>query len=78
MPALIMRHLIGWTSCCCCSVTDTDLSQWTIQLGLTRRNSHSFFGPNYKVKRVVQHPLYNQAHDNDVALFQVTTEAFTP
>lgn len=46
---------------------------WQIQLGLSRRHSHSFYGQKIGVKRVVPHPMYNLgiAHDNDVALFQV-------
>lgn len=46
---------------------------WTIQLGITRRHAHSYFGQKMKVQRVVPHPMYNMgvAHDNDVALFQV-------
>lgn len=56
------------------SFTQGDLSGWTIQLGITRRHAHSYFGQRMKVKRVVPHPMYNQgiAHDNDVALFQVS------
>ena len=62
----------------------TDFSQssqsnpdgWTIQLGITRRHAHSYFGQKMKVKRVVPHPMYNMgvAHDNDVALFQVMSK----
>ncbi|KDR23303.1 Transmembrane protease, serine 2 [Zootermopsis nevadensis] len=46
---------------------------WTIQLGITRRHAHSYFGQKMKVRRVVSHPMYNMgvAHDNDVALFQL-------
>ncbi|XP_034945531.1 atrial natriuretic peptide-converting enzyme-like isoform X2 [Chelonus insularis] len=49
------------------------LSDWTIQLGITRRHSHSYFGEKLKVKRVIPHPSYNLGvvHDNDVALFQL-------
>lgn len=57
------------------SFTQGDLSGWTVQLGITRRHAHSYFGQKMKIKRVVPHPMYNQgvAHDNDVALFQVNT-----
>ncbi|XP_063218704.1 atrial natriuretic peptide-converting enzyme-like [Bacillus rossius redtenbacheri] len=51
----------------------SDPSGWTIQLGITRRHSHAYFGQKMKVRRVVPHPMYNLgvAHDNDVALFQL-------
>lgn len=51
-----------------------NVSGWTIQLGITRRTSHSYLGRKVKVKRVITHPHYNVgvAHDNDVALFQVS------
>jgi corin len=50
-----------------------NLDGWTIQLGFTRRNAHSYFGQKMKVQRVVPHPMYDTGipHDNDVALFQV-------
>ncbi|XP_017779613.1 PREDICTED: transmembrane protease serine 9-like [Nicrophorus vespilloides] len=53
----------------------TDVNGWTIQLGITRRHAHSYYGQKMKVKRVVPHPRYNLgiAHDNDVALFQLST-----
>lgn len=56
----------------------SEVSGWTIQLGITRRLSHSYFGQKLKVKRVIPHPYYNLgvAHDNDVALFQVNTYLF--
>lgn len=43
-------------------------------MGITRRHAHSYFGEKLKVKRVVPHPNYNLgvAHDNDVALFQLS------
>lgn len=55
------------------SFSQGNTSGWTIQLGISRRHAHSYFGQKAKVKRVVPHPLYNVgvAHDNDVALFQV-------
>ncbi|XP_019765483.1 atrial natriuretic peptide-converting enzyme isoform X2 [Dendroctonus ponderosae] len=58
-----------------CVGNHSDVSGWTIQLGITRRHSHSFYGQKMKVKRVVPHPLYNigVAHDNDVALFQLSS-----
>ncbi|XP_076280974.1 uncharacterized protein LOC143209360 [Lasioglossum baleicum] len=51
----------------------SDVSGWTIQLGITRRHSHTYLGQKMKVKKVVPHPNYNLgiAHDNDVALFQL-------
>ncbi|XP_050314425.1 atrial natriuretic peptide-converting enzyme isoform X2 [Anthonomus grandis grandis] len=56
-----------------CVGNHSDVNGWTIQLGITRRHAHSFYGQKMKVKRVVPHPHYNQgfAHDNDVALFQL-------
>jgi corin len=53
----------------------SDVSGWTIQLGITRRHAHAFYGQKMKVKNVVPHPLYNLgvAHDNDVALFQLSS-----
>lgn len=57
----------------CCFTSYTDITGWTIQLGITRRHSHTYLGQKLKVKRVVPHPDYNVgvAQDNDVALFQV-------
>ncbi|XP_077279868.1 uncharacterized protein LOC143907164 [Temnothorax americanus] len=51
----------------------SEVSGWTIQLGITRRLSHTYLGQKMKVKRVIPHPYYNLgvAHDNDVALFQL-------
>ncbi|KAG6796821.1 hypothetical protein HZU73_07807 [Apis mellifera caucasica] len=51
----------------------SDVTGWTIQLGITRRHSHTYLGQKLKVKRVVPHPEYNLgfAQDNDVALFQL-------
>ncbi|KAG8226596.1 hypothetical protein J437_LFUL007288, partial [Ladona fulva] len=56
-----------------CVGNQSDPSGWTIQLGVTRRRSHAYFGQKVQVRRVVPHPLYNQGvtHDNDVALFQL-------
>ncbi|XP_060537092.1 atrial natriuretic peptide-converting enzyme-like [Cylas formicarius] len=58
-----------------CVGNHSDVSGWTIQLGITRRHAHSFYGQKMKVKRVVPHPMYNLgvAHDNDVALFQLSS-----
>lgn len=52
-----------------------DLSEWTIQLGMTRRHSHSFFGRKVKVEKIIRHEMYNNGpvqHDHDIALFKVT------
>ncbi|XP_058798325.1 atrial natriuretic peptide-converting enzyme-like [Phymastichus coffea] len=56
-----------------CVGNRSEVSGWTIQLGITRRNSHTYLGKKLRVKRVVPHPNYNlgAAHDNDVALFQL-------
>lgn len=50
-----------------------NINNWTIQLGITRRNSHTYYGQKVKVQRVIPHPQYNLdvMHDNDIALFQV-------
>jgi len=52
-----------------------DLSEWTIQLGMTRRHSHSFFGRKVKVEKIIRHEMYNNGpvqHDHDIALFKVS------
>lgn len=56
------------------SHTLRNLNDWTIQLGMTRRHSHAHYGQKIKVKKVIPHPQYNDivAHDNDIALFQVS------
>lgn len=55
------------------SHTLRNINDWTIQLGITRRQSHSYYGEKVKIQRVVPHPAYNSeiTHDNDIALFQV-------
>lgn len=57
----------------CILFSQSDPSGWTVQLGMTRRHAHSYFGQKVKVRRVVPHPMHNKGvtHDNDVALFQV-------
>ncbi|KAG6441941.1 hypothetical protein O3G_MSEX002064 [Manduca sexta] len=56
-----------------CVGNHSDVNGWTIQLGITRRRSHAYYGQKVKVRRVVPHPHYNVgvAHDNDIALFQL-------
>ncbi|KAL5242702.1 hypothetical protein ACI65C_010112 [Semiaphis heraclei] len=52
-----------------------DLSEWTIQLGMTRRHSHSFFGRKVKVEKIIRHEMYNNGpvqHDHDIALFKLS------
>ncbi|XP_066247331.1 atrial natriuretic peptide-converting enzyme-like isoform X1 [Euwallacea similis] len=58
-----------------CVGNHSNVTGWTIQLGITRRHAHSFYGQKVKVRRVVPHPMYNvgYAHDNDVALFQLSS-----
>lgn len=54
-----------------------DLSAWTIQLGMTRRHSHSLFGRKVKVEKIIRHEMYNNGpiqHDHDIALFKVSNE----
>lgn len=56
------------------SCSGKDISGFTIQLGVTRRYTHTYLGKKMKVKGVFPHPRYNPAdatHDNDVALLQV-------
>ncbi|CAB3366977.1 Hypothetical predicted protein [Cloeon dipterum] len=57
-----------------CVGNQSDPSGWTIQLGVTRRHSHSVFSQKVRVRRVVPHPYHNKGttHDNDVALFQLS------
>ncbi|XP_053608922.1 atrial natriuretic peptide-converting enzyme [Plodia interpunctella] len=59
-----------------CVGNHSDVNGWTIQLGITRRRSHAYYGQKVKVRRVVPHPLYNVgvAHDNDIALFQLAVK----
>lgn len=56
------------------SHTLRNINDWTIQLGITRRHSHSYYGEKVKIRRVIPHPQYNSeiTHDNDIALFQVS------
>lgn len=60
------------------SHTVIDLEDWTIQLGVTRRDSFTYTSQKIKVKAVIPHPQYNMAiaHDNDIALFQVSSGGF--
>lgn len=61
-----------------CSKSLHSINSWTIQLGITRRNSHTYYGQKVKVQRVLPHPQYNLdvMHDNDIALFQVWAHKF--
>lgn len=60
------------------SHTLRNINDWTIQLGITRRHSHSYYGEKVKISRVIPHPQYNSEiiHDNDIALFQVSERFF--
>ncbi|XP_050520113.1 atrial natriuretic peptide-converting enzyme [Daktulosphaira vitifoliae] len=56
------------------SISD-DLNEWTIQLGMTRRHAHSFFGRKVKVEKIIRHEMYNIGpvqHDNDIAIFKLS------
>ncbi|XP_043284206.1 atrial natriuretic peptide-converting enzyme isoform X2 [Venturia canescens] len=70
---LIADQWVLTASHCVGNFSHSEVSDWTIQLGITRRHAHSYLGEKLKVKRVVPHPNYNlgAAHDNDVALFQL-------
>lgn len=56
------------------STTHRNLNDWTIQLGITRRHSHTYYGQKVKVSRVIPHPhySYSASHDNDIAMIQVS------
>ncbi|XP_076246920.1 atrial natriuretic peptide-converting enzyme [Calliopsis andreniformis] len=70
---LIADQWVLTASHCAGNASHIDVNGWTIQLGITRRHSHTYLGKKLKVKRVVPHPSYNLGvtHDNDVALFQL-------
>ncbi|XP_073813447.1 corin serine peptidase isoform X2 [Musca autumnalis] len=70
---LISDQWVLTASHCIGNHTVIDLEDWTIQLGVTRRNSYTYSSEEVKVKTVIPHPLYNTAitHDNDIALFQL-------
>ncbi|XP_075168916.1 corin serine peptidase isoform X2 [Haematobia irritans] len=70
---LISDQWVLTASHCIGNHTVIDLEDWTIQLGVTRRNSYTYSSQEVKVKTVIPHPLYNTAitHDNDIALFQL-------
>ncbi|XP_067631299.1 uncharacterized protein Corin isoform X2 [Eurosta solidaginis] len=72
---LISDQWVLTASHCIGNHTVIDLEDWTIQLGVTRRNSFTYTGQKVKVKTVIPHPHYNTAitHDNDIALFQLAT-----
>lgn len=59
------------------STTHRNLNDWTIQLGITRRHSHTYYGQKVKVSRVIPHPhySYSASHDNDIAMIQVSGES---
>lgn len=72
---LIADQWVLTASHCIGNHTTRSISDWTIQLGITRRHSHSYYGQKVKVKTVIPHPQYNLLipHDNDIALFQLAT-----
>ncbi|XP_069964647.1 uncharacterized protein Corin isoform X2 [Bactrocera oleae] len=72
---LISDQWVLTASHCIGNHTVIDLEDWTIQLGVTRRNSYTYTGQKVKVKTVIPHPHYNTVitHDNDIALFQLAT-----
>ncbi|KAH8407555.1 hypothetical protein KR222_005316 [Zaprionus bogoriensis] len=71
---LISDQWVLTASHCVGNHTVIDLEDWTIQLGVTRRDSFTYTSQRIKVRTVVPHPQYNMAiaHDNDIALFQVS------
>ncbi|XP_046809622.1 uncharacterized protein LOC111675906 [Lucilia cuprina] len=70
---LISDQWVLTASHCIGNHTIIDLEDWTIQLGVTRRNSYTYSSQEVKVKLVIPHPLYNTliTHDNDIALFKL-------
>ncbi|XP_050092170.1 uncharacterized protein LOC126575496 [Anopheles aquasalis] len=72
---LIADQWVLTASHCIGNQTMRNVNDWTIQLGITRRHSHSYYSQKVKVKTVIPHPLYNLLipHDNDIALFQLAT-----
>uniref|UniRef100_A0A1B0C9Z5 Putative trypsin-like serine protease n=1 Tax=Lutzomyia longipalpis TaxID=7200 RepID=A0A1B0C9Z5_LUTLO len=72
---LISDQWVLTASHCVGNITNRKINDWTIQLGMTRRHSHTYYGQKVKIRRVIPHPLYNSfvAHDNDIALFQLST-----
>ncbi|KAL1465624.1 hypothetical protein WDU94_005178 [Cyamophila willieti] len=63
---LTAAHCVG-------NLTGLNIDEWTVQLGVTRRNAYAFLGTRFKVRNVFAHSQYNVGaqHDNDIALFQV-------
>uniref|UniRef100_A0A182Q4B6 Scavenger receptor class A n=1 Tax=Anopheles farauti TaxID=69004 RepID=A0A182Q4B6_9DIPT len=72
---LIADQWVLTASHCIGNHTMRNVNDWTIQLGITRRHSHTYYGQKVKVKTVIPHPMYNLQipHDNDIALFQLAT-----
>uniref|UniRef100_A0AAG5DCH2 Scavenger receptor class A n=1 Tax=Anopheles atroparvus TaxID=41427 RepID=A0AAG5DCH2_ANOAO len=72
---LIADQWVLTASHCIGNHTMRNVNDWTIQLGITRRHSHTYYGQKVKVKTVIPHPMYNLhiPHDNDIALFQLAT-----
>ncbi|XP_058062614.1 uncharacterized protein LOC131212675 [Anopheles bellator] len=72
---LIADQWVLTASHCIGNQTMRNVNDWTIQLGITRRHSHTYYGQKVKVKTVIPHPMYNLLipHDNDIALFQLAT-----
>ncbi|XP_055607996.1 uncharacterized protein LOC129755498 [Uranotaenia lowii] len=72
---LIADQWVLTASHCIGNYTMRNINDWTIQLGITRRHAHTYYGQRVKVKSVIPHPLYNLyiPHDNDIALFQLAT-----
>ncbi|KAL0267676.1 UNVERIFIED_CONTAM: hypothetical protein PYX00_009871 [Menopon gallinae] len=70
---LIADQWVLTASHCVGNFSQNNIDGWKIQLGITRRHSHNYYGLKVKVKRVIRHPLYRVGgnHDNDVALFQL-------
>ncbi|XP_063697849.1 uncharacterized protein LOC134828792 [Culicoides brevitarsis] len=72
---LIADQWVLTASHCIGNHTLRDVKDWTIQLGITRRHTHSYYGQEVGVRMAIPHPQYDAyiAHDNDIALFQLVS-----
>ncbi|RWS22819.1 atrial natriuretic peptide-converting enzyme-like protein, partial [Leptotrombidium deliense] len=71
---LISRHWV--LSAAHCIGNQTELSGWTVKLGLTRRAASPLSVQRRKISAVIKHPLFNSAnlYANDIALLLLDKE----